>query len=63
MLHLLTLTCRFQKSDKDIWAAAKPSHFGDNKPAWMDFDDAWVDEVRRGLMACRVFLWYPLYCM
>ncbi|KAJ6190053.1 hypothetical protein N7519_000074 [Penicillium mononematosum] len=51
----------FQKSDKDIWAAAKPSHFGDNKPAWMDFDDAWVDEVRRGLMACRVFLWYPLY--
>jgi POT family proton-dependent oligopeptide transporter len=31
------------------------------KPAWMTFDDAWVDEVRRGLMACKVFLWYPLY--
>jgi POT family proton-dependent oligopeptide transporter len=28
----------------------------------MTFDDAWVDEVRRGLMACGVFLWYPLYC-
>lgn len=27
----------------------------------MTFDDAWVDEVRRGLMACKVFLWYPLY--
>lgn len=45
-----------------MWAAAKPSNFGANKPAWMDFDDAWVDEVRRGLLACRVFLWYPLYC-
>ena len=26
-----------------------------------DFDDAWVDEVRRGFNACAVFLWYPLY--
>lgn len=27
----------------------------------MTFDDEWVDEVRRGLLACKVFLWYPLY--
>jgi len=27
----------------------------------MTFDDAWVEEVRRGLLACKVFLWYPLY--
>jgi len=27
----------------------------------MTFDDAWVDEVRRGLLACKVFLWFPLY--
>lgn len=27
----------------------------------MNFDDAWVEEVRRGLLACRVFLWYPIY--
>lgn len=27
----------------------------------MTFDDAWVEEVRRGLLACRVFLWYPIY--
>lgn len=27
----------------------------------MNFDDAWVEEVRRGLLACRVFLWYPVY--
>lgn len=37
----------------------KPSRL-QNKPSWMTFDDAWVDEVKRGLMACRVFLWYPL---
>jgi hypothetical protein len=23
-----------------------------SKPAWMKFGDAWVEEVRRGLMAC-----------
>ncbi|KAJ5569355.1 hypothetical protein N7450_011841 [Penicillium hetheringtonii] len=47
--------------DQVYWDRAKPSNFGENKPAWMDFDDAWVDEVRRGLKACQVFLWYPLY--
>lgn len=51
----------FQSSTVDMWASVKPSHLGANKPIWMDFDDAWVDEVRRGLLACRVFLWYPLY--
>lgn len=40
------------------WKAAKPSHQA-VKPTWMDFDVIWVDEVRRGLLACRVFLWYP----
>ncbi|KAI9742138.1 MAG: hypothetical protein M1834_000528 [Cirrosporium novae-zelandiae] len=44
----------------DFWEKAKPSNVA-IKPKWMTFDDAWVDEVRRGLMACRVFLWYPLY--
>ncbi|KAF2867136.1 POT family-domain-containing protein [Massariosphaeria phaeospora] len=32
-----------------------------SKPAWMTFDDAWVDEVARGWAACSVFLFYPLY--
>ncbi|KAI9734231.1 MAG: hypothetical protein M1834_002333 [Cirrosporium novae-zelandiae] len=44
----------------DFWERVKPSNIT-NKPAWMTFDDAWVEEVRRGLMACKVFLWYPLY--
>ncbi|KAL8830563.1 MAG: hypothetical protein Q9170_005681 [Blastenia crenularia] len=45
----------------DFWENVKPSHLGQNKPAWMTFDDIWVDEVRRGLKACTVFLWYPVW--
>ncbi|KAL8925573.1 MAG: hypothetical protein Q9208_003465 [Pyrenodesmia sp. 3 TL-2023] len=45
----------------DFWENVKPSHLGANKPDWMTFDDIWVDEVRRGLKACTVFLWYPLW--
>ena len=45
----------------DFWERVKPSNLGPNKPSWMTFDDVWVDEVRRGLKACTVFLWYPIY--
>lgn len=45
----------------DFWENVKPSRLGANKPSWMTFDDVWVDEVRRGLKACTVFLWYPVY--
>ena len=45
----------------DFWENVKPSHLGANRPEWMTFDDIWVDEVRRGLKACTVFLWYPLW--
>ncbi|KAJ5587998.1 uncharacterized protein N7459_003763 [Penicillium hispanicum] len=53
----------FQRSANanDFWDHVKPSHLGAEKPQWMTFDDEWVDEVRRGLKACKVFLWYPLY--
>ncbi|KAJ5715650.1 uncharacterized protein N7483_012831 [Penicillium malachiteum] len=44
-----------------FWDHVKPSYLGSNKPEWMNLDDEWVDEVRRGLSACAVFLWYPLY--
>ena len=44
------------------WDAGKPSNFTlENRPAWMTYDDAWVDEVRRGLMACKVFLFLPIF--
>lgn len=48
------------RSDQ-FWESVKPSALGSNQPAWMTFDDIWVDEVRRGLKACTVFLWIPLY--
>ncbi|CAI6091904.1 unnamed protein product [Clonostachys chloroleuca] len=50
--------------DPEFWNRAKPSEIrarGETPPAWMTFDDAWVDEVKRGVLACKVFLWYPLY--
>lgn len=41
---------------------AKPSNVApEDRPAWMTYDDAWVDEVRRGLMACKVFLFLPVF--
>ncbi|KAJ3933052.1 MAG: PTR2-domain-containing protein [Lentinula lateritia] len=45
---------------EDFWEGAKPSRVA-NKPKWMTFDDQWVDEVQRGLKACAVFTWYPIY--
>jgi POT family proton-dependent oligopeptide transporter len=51
-----------QLHDGTFWDSVKPSRFTDaNKPKWMDFNDAWADEVRRGFNACAVFLWYPLF--
>ncbi|THU77855.1 PTR2-domain-containing protein [Dendrothele bispora CBS 962.96] len=44
----------------DFWESAKPSK-QQNRPGWMTFDDQWVDEVRRGIKACGVFVWYPIY--
>ncbi|KAJ3575009.1 hypothetical protein NP233_g1373 [Leucocoprinus birnbaumii] len=45
----------------DFWENVKPSNIRGEKPSWMTFDDQWVDEVRRGLKACSVFLWFPIY--
>lgn len=45
-----------------FWEDLKPSKMDPAvRPAWMTFDDAWVDEVSRGWKACGVFLWYPLW--
>lgn len=45
----------------DFWYNVKPSTLGESKPAWMTFDDLWVEEVRRGFKACYVFLLFPFY--
>lgn len=51
-----------QLHDGTFWDSVKPSKFDPaTKPKWMDFNDAWVDEVRRGFNACAVFMWYPLF--
>lgn len=48
--------------DGTFWSSVKPSNTPmDQRPAWYTFDDAWVDEVRRGFAACAVFAWYPLW--
>jgi len=47
----------------DFWDRVKPTNIElSQRPVWMTFDDEWVDQVRRGLLACKVFLWYPVYC-
>lgn len=45
---------------KTFWERVKPSVI-QVKPTWMTFDDAWVDEIARGVKACSVFLFYPLW--
>lgn len=61
-LHVNPVTTYKHLHDGTFWENVKPSHFSpERRPAWMTFDDAWVDEVRRGFHACSVFLWYPLY--
>lgn len=54
---------KFYKNWKDgsMWNAVKPSTLGTSKPAWYNFDDAWVDEVARGFGACTVFFWVPIF--
>ena len=49
-------------TDGTFWEAVKPSKFSAQaRPKWMTFDDAWVDELRRGFAACSVFCYYPLF--
>lgn len=61
-LNLVLTHVRFKKNPTPFWDSVKPSALGASRPQWMTFDDEWVDEVARGLKACKVFLWYPLYC-
>lgn len=55
--------CYKQLKAPGFWDGVKPSKLAPgDRPAWMTFDDVWVDEVRRGLSACKVFAWFPVYC-
>jgi proton-dependent oligopeptide transporter, POT family len=62
---LITLAVKESRANKGkdsytFWERVMPSNVA-NKPKWMTFDDAWVDEVRRGLKACYVFMFMPIY--
>ena len=61
-LKALAFAKKNSKGWKINWDAAKPSNIlAVERPAWMTYDDAWIDEVRRGLMACKVFLFLPVF--
>ncbi|KAK5054704.1 hypothetical protein LTR84_001596 [Exophiala bonariae] len=57
-LNIKNLVARI--GSDELWENAKPSKVA-NKPKFMTFDDAWVDEIRRGLKACGVFVFLPIY--
>ncbi|WFD20732.1 hypothetical protein MCAP1_002984 [Malassezia caprae] len=44
------------------WDCAKPSMLSESeRKPWMAYEDVWIDELRRGVKACAVFLLFPLY--
>jgi POT family proton-dependent oligopeptide transporter len=54
-----TMTGWFKRPN---WDFVRPSKISvSERPSWMTYDDAWVDEVRRGLKACGVFLFLPVF--
>ncbi|PKI83233.1 hypothetical protein MVES1_003223 [Malassezia vespertilionis] len=45
-----------------VWDAARPSCVPEaERPVWMTYSDRWVDELRRGVKACGISIFLPLY--
>jgi len=60
--HLNPVATYRHMNDGTFWDGVKPSNIAaDQRPRWMDFNDVWVDEVRRGWHSVAVFLFFPLY--
>ena len=60
------LLCRYQASylhiADSIADSAKPTHQEKRRRKYkISWDDEYIDELKRGLAACRVFLFYPIY--
>ena len=52
----------FLTAADDIAEAAKPSYQDKRGRKYkISWDDVYIDELRSGLAACRVFLFYPIY--
>lgn len=46
----------------NVAEAAKPSYQDERGRKYRtSWDDVYIDELKRGLAACRVFLFYPVY--
>lgn len=44
------------------WDCVKPSLLTESeRRPWMGYEDVWIDELRRGIKACAIFLLFPLY--
>lgn len=44
--------------------AARPSHSReDGRRRRTPWDDVFIDDIQRALVACSVFLFYPIYCL
>lgn len=48
------------KSDH-FWDVSRPSMVQDQSPDWMIYNDRWIDELSRGIKACAIFIFFPLY--
>ncbi|EJD42453.1 peptide transporter PTR2A [Auricularia subglabra TFB-10046 SS5] len=48
-------------SSLTFWEPVKPSNVRGRQPRWMTFDDAFVNELKRGFGACAVFAFLPFY--
>ncbi|KAG8899287.1 hypothetical protein FRB99_006823 [Tulasnella sp. 403] len=71
-IHVFRIAARghwslnFAKMRREMdWDRARPVNViqgsGGERPSWLRYDEQFVDEVRRALKACQVFLFYPLY--
>jgi len=60
---------RALKGGEDFWSQAKPTviessgTFQEKKKGWITWDDEFVDEVRRSISACKIFLLIPIYAI
>lgn len=47
---------------KEFWDCVKPSNVPENeRKKWMCYDDNWIDQLRRGIQVCAIFLLFPFY--
>ncbi|KAG6845295.1 hypothetical protein H0H93_016132, partial [Arthromyces matolae] len=57
------------KGGDDFWNSAKPSKIEgegglkNKRPGWINWDDDFVDEIKRTFQACKLFCFLPIFYM